>query len=64
MLARANGGTRYAVIFGHCAPDKLNRIIVTPSLPCLIDVRNDEDYAADQRFIPASIRRDYRTVAE
>jgi rhodanese-related sulfurtransferase len=50
--------------FLEISPDKLNRIIGTPSLPILIDVRNDEDYAADPRIIPTSIRRDYRTVAE
>ena len=46
------------------APDKLKRIIGTPNLPTIIDVRDAEDYAADPRLIPTSFRRDYRTVAD
>ncbi|WP_117192031.1 chromate resistance protein ChrB domain-containing protein [Rhizobium terrae] len=45
-------------------PDKLARIIGTPNLPAIIDVRNDEDFASDPRLVPGSIRRDYRRVAE
>tara|TARA_R110002020_G_scaffold69730_9_gene181466 strand:- start:37636 stop:38448 length:813 start_codon:yes stop_codon:yes gene_type:complete len=45
-------------------PDKLNRIIGTPNLPTIIDVRNDEDFGSDPRLIPGSIRRDFRYVAE
>jgi rhodanese-related sulfurtransferase len=32
--------------------------------PTIIDVRDDDDYAADPRMIPGSIRRDYRTAPE
>lgn len=49
--------------FLEITPDKLNRILGTPGLPALIDVRDDNDFAADPRFIPCSIRRDYRMVA-
>lgn len=42
--------------------DKLNRIIGTPNSPTIIDVRDDEDFSADPRLIPGSIRRDYRIV--
>ena len=42
--------------------EKLARLIGTPRAPVLIDVRTDEDFAADPRFIPASIRRDHRSV--
>ncbi len=45
-------------------PDKLARIIGTPNLPPLIDVRNDEDFGRDPRLIPGSIRRDFRRVIE
>ncbi|MBP1845012.1 rhodanese-related sulfurtransferase [Rhizobium petrolearium] len=45
-------------------PDKLGRIIGTPSLPTIIDVRNDEDFGSDPRLIPGSIRRDFRRVTE
>ncbi|WP_075293240.1 chromate resistance protein ChrB domain-containing protein [Pararhizobium arenae] len=50
--------------FLEIAPEKLKRMIGTPGLPLLIDVRSNEDYAANPSFIPTSIRRDYRTVAE
>ena len=30
---------------------------------CMVDVRIETDYAADPRMLPASIRRDYRTVS-
>lgn len=50
--------------FLQITSDKLSRIVGTPNLPTIIDVRDDEDYAADQRLIPTTIRRDYRTVAE
>jgi rhodanese-related sulfurtransferase len=49
--------------FLQITPDKLNRILGTHGSPVLIDVRNDEDFAADPRLIPGSIRRDYRDVA-
>jgi rhodanese-related sulfurtransferase len=49
------------------APDtivisQLSRLIGLPDAPILLDVRTDEDYAADPRLLPASFRRDYRTV--
>lgn len=37
--------------------DKLARLIGTPKCPALIDVRTDEDFAADPRLIPGSVRR-------
>ena len=39
--------------------DKLNRLIGTPAAPVVIDVRNAEDFAADPRLIPASLRRSH-----
>ncbi|CCJ07257.1 Putative superoxide dismutase SodM-like protein [Methylocystis sp. SC2] len=44
--------------------EKLARLIGTHRAPVLIDVRTDEDFAADPRFIPASIRRDHRSVSQ
>lgn len=41
------------------SPDKLARLIGTAKLPALIDVRTDEDFAADPRLIPGSIRRNH-----
>jgi rhodanese-related sulfurtransferase len=42
---------------------QLSRLIGTADAPLVIDVRTDEDHAADPSALPASIRRDYRTVA-
>src|SRR4051794_40496294 len=39
------------------------RLLGLPDTPVVIDVRNDDEYATDPRLVPASIRRDYRTVA-
>jgi rhodanese-related sulfurtransferase len=37
--------------------EKLSRLIGTPNCPRLIDVRDDDDFAADPRLIPGSVRR-------
>lgn len=50
--------------FLEITPEKLNRIVGTPNAPTIIDVRNDEDFAADPRLIPGSVRRDYRALAD
>ncbi len=42
---------------------QLSRLIGTPEAPLVIDVRIEKDYAADPRLLPASVRRDYRTVS-
>jgi hypothetical protein len=36
---------------------QLGRLIGRPDAPVLVDVRIDNDYAADPRMIPASFRR-------
>jgi rhodanese-related sulfurtransferase len=41
---------------------QLARLIGTPDAPVLIDVRIEEDHAADPYMLPASTRRDFRTV--
>jgi rhodanese-related sulfurtransferase len=41
---------------------QLTRLVGTPDAPVVIDVRTDEDFAADPRLIPGAIRRDHRTV--
>jgi len=43
---------------------QLSRLIGTPDAPLIIDVRSAEDHAADTRMLPASVRRDHRSVAE
>ena len=42
--------------------DKLYRLIGTPGCPALIDVRTDEDLAADPRLVPGSMRREHDRV--
>ena len=42
--------------------EKLARLIGTPKCPALIDVRADDDFAADPRLIPSSIRRSHDSV--
>jgi rhodanese-related sulfurtransferase len=44
------------------SPEKLARLIGTPKCPTLIDVRTDEDFAADPRFLPGAVRRDHQSV--
>ena len=46
------------------SPDKLARLIGTANPPCLIDVRTDEDFAADPRLIPGAIRRSHQATAD
>ena len=46
--------------FLEITPDKLARILGTPNLPAIIDVRIDQDFDSDSRLIPGSVRRDFR----
>jgi rhodanese-related sulfurtransferase len=41
---------------------QLSRLIGLPQSPTIVDVRTDEDFAADPRLIPGSQRRDFSTV--
>ena len=43
---------------------QLSRRIGLPDAPAIVDVRIDEDFAADPRLIPGSRRRDFRAAAE
>lgn len=45
------------------AVDKLVRLIGVPTKPVLIDVRTDEDFAADPRLLPGAVRRSHADVA-
>jgi rhodanese-related sulfurtransferase len=42
---------------------QLTRLIGTPDAPVIVDVRVADDHVSDPRTIPASVRRDHRTVA-
>ena len=46
------------------SPDKLSRLIGTANAPALIDVRIDEDFAADPRLIPGAVRRSHVDVQD
>lgn len=46
------------------SPDKLTRLIGTGRAPFILDVRSDEDFAADPRLLPGSIRADDRALAD
>jgi rhodanese-related sulfurtransferase len=46
------------------SPDKLSRLIGTAHMPALIDVRTDEDFAADQRLIPGAVRRSHQDAGD
>lgn len=50
--------------FLSISPDKLARLIGTPASPVIIDVRTDEDFAADPHLIPGAIRRSHAGVAQ
>jgi rhodanese-related sulfurtransferase len=42
---------------------QLSRLVGTPDAPVIIDVRIEDDHATDPRMLPASVRRDHRSVA-
>lgn len=41
------------------SPEKLARLIGTPHCPAIVDVRTEDDFDADPRLIPGSLRRSY-----
>ena len=43
--------------------DKLARLVGTPKSPLVVDVRTDEDFAADPRILPGALRREHADVA-
>jgi rhodanese-related sulfurtransferase len=50
--------------FTSISSDKLVRLIGTANMPVLIDVRTDEDFAADARLIPGAVRRNHQEAAD
>jgi rhodanese-related sulfurtransferase len=42
---------------------QFSRLIGLPDAPAVVDVRIDDDYRADPRLVPGSLRRDYRAIA-
>ena len=43
--------------------EKLARLVGTPNCPAIVDVRDDDDFAADPRLIPASVRCSHADAA-
>lgn len=50
--------------YNAISSDKLSRLIGTVNAPTLIDVRIDDDFAADPRLIPGAIRHSHRDVQD
>lgn len=50
--------------FNSISAEKLSRLVGTPQCPVLIDVRTDDDFAANPRFIPGASRYPYETVRD
>ncbi len=50
--------------YNTISSDKLARLVGTAKAPTLVDVRIDDDFAADPRLIPGAVRRSYRDVQE
>ena len=43
--------------------DKLARLVGTPRCPAVVDVRTDEDFAADPRLVPGAVRRPHGSAS-
>ncbi|MDI7864784.1 sulfurtransferase/chromate resistance protein [Rhizobiaceae bacterium n13] len=44
--------------------EKVYRLVGTAKCPMILDVRSDDDFAANPCLLPGAVRRDYRTVAD
>jgi rhodanese-related sulfurtransferase len=51
-------------VLNSISVEKLSRLIGTPMAPTVIDVRVLDDYLADQRLLPASVRQQHKTVSD
>src|SRR5689334_23365513 len=58
--------TRGRIMSSHTtiSADKLSRLIGTAKTPVLIDVRTEQDFAADPRLIPGAVRRSHETAGD
>ncbi|MBW8268033.1 chromate resistance protein ChrB domain-containing protein [Caldovatus aquaticus] len=43
---------------------RLSRLVGLPGAPVILDVRTEQDHAADPRALPCALRRDHRSVAD
>jgi rhodanese-related sulfurtransferase len=58
----STGGRFSMSAVNKISPEKLSRLIGTPKSPALIDVRTDEDFAANPKLVPGSVRRPFAEV--
>jgi rhodanese-related sulfurtransferase len=42
---------------------QFSKLVGLPNAPAIVDVRIDDDYRADPRLVPGSLRRDYRVIS-
>lgn len=49
--------------FGSISADKLARLAGTAKCPVIVDVRTDEDFAADPRAIPTAVRHPFASAS-
>jgi len=66
QVSRSRSFHEGATMSSHTSisPEKLARLVGTTKSPALIDVRTDEDFAADQRLIPGAVRRHHQEAAD
>lgn len=50
--------------FNSISSEKLARLVGTPKAPVVIDVRDDDDFAADHHLVPGSFRRGHVHVPQ
>jgi rhodanese-related sulfurtransferase len=50
--------------FSSISSEKLSRLLGTAKAPTVMDVRIDEDFAADPRLIPSAGRRSHRDIQD
>lgn len=50
--------------FNELTPQQLGRLIGLPDQPLIIDVRTEEDFSADPRLIPGSLRRSHADIGD
>jgi rhodanese-related sulfurtransferase len=57
-------GGRIMSSYQIISTEKLSRLVGTPHAPVLIDVRTDEDFAADPRLVPGSTRHPHAAAPD
>src|SRR5688500_12547382 len=63
-IASHSSGGRIMSSINSISVEKLARLVGTPNGPAIVDVRDDDDFAADARLLPGSFRRSHADVAD